>query len=119
MGEEDRIQQECYIWFHNNHRHLRGLLFSVPNGGRRDPKTAKLLKATGLVPGVADLLFIYKGSVNCLECKTETGRQSKNQINWEIKVTGEYGQTDYYVFRNLDEFKEIINNIIKNDGKRR
>jgi hypothetical protein len=58
---EDRIQQECYRWFHNTYPELRGLLFHVPNGGKRDGREAKKLKTMGVVPGVADLIFLYNG----------------------------------------------------------
>ena len=113
MGEEDRIQQECYMWFHNNLRHLRGLLFSIPNGGKRDPITAKILKSTGLVPGVSDMMFIFDSKAYCLECKTENGRQSNVQKIWEYNVTGGFGKAYYKIFRNLEEFKVIIYEIIK------
>ena len=33
------------------------LLFSIPNGGRRDSRTAASMKMEGLKPGVPDILF--------------------------------------------------------------
>lgn len=33
---EHRIQQACVRWFNLQYPHLRGRLFAVPNGGRRD-----------------------------------------------------------------------------------
>ncbi len=103
---EDRIQQECYRWFHNTYPALRGLLFHVPNGGKRDGREAKKLKTMGVVPGVADLIFLYNGNCYLIELKNEKGIQSPTQKKWQKTVT-ENG-FDYYIVRNLDEFKELI-----------
>ena len=43
---ENRIQQECYMWFHNTYPEYRGLLFAVPNGGARSAIEGKLFKQT-------------------------------------------------------------------------
>lgn len=107
---EDRLQQECYMWFHNHFPYLRGLLFHVPNGGARNPIEGKKFKAIGVVPGVADLLFMYKGTTYCLELKTEKGKQSKKQENWQELV--ESHNFKYYVVRSLDAFQMHINLIV-------
>ena len=111
MGEEDRIQQECFIWFWNTYKDMRKCLFAVPNGGKRDGRTAKIMKATGTVSGVSDLILLYNGSAYCLEAKTSKGRQSTNQLKWQEIV--EKQNIDYYIFRSLEEFKVIIKRIIK------
>ncbi len=107
---EDRIQQDCYMWFWNTYPELRGLLFAVPNGGKRSSQEARKFKLTGTVSGVSDMLFMYKGVTYCLELKTEVGYQSKKQLAWQSSVT-EQG-FDYFVIRDLERFKQIINNII-------
>ena len=56
--EEHRIQCECVRYFHLRYPHLRGRLFAVPNGGRRDAATAGKLKAEGVVAGVSDLVLL-------------------------------------------------------------
>jgi hypothetical protein len=40
-------------WFRQNFPQV--LIFAIPNGGRRGWKTAKTLKAEGVVPGIPDL----------------------------------------------------------------
>lgn len=107
---EDALQQRCYMWFHNNYPQLRGLLFHVPNGGSRNPIEGKKFKAIGVVPGVADLLFMFKGVTYCLELKTEKGRQSKKQEDWQKLV--EKNNFKYYIIRNLTEFQYIVKSII-------
>ena len=37
--EEHRIQCSCVRWFNLKHRKLKGRLFAVPNGGKRDALT--------------------------------------------------------------------------------
>lgn len=110
---ENRIQQECYMWFHNNFPKLRGLLFAVPNGGARSIREGKLLKDTGVVPGVSDMLLMYKANVYCFELKTIIGSQSKLQKNWQ-KIVESHG-FDYFIIRNLEEFINLINDIIKDE----
>ena len=107
---EDQLQAEVYQFFHNNYPNLRGLLFACPNGGRRNPREAQKLKATGVVAGVADLLFIYKSKIYCFELKTPTGTQQKVQKDWQLIVENQ--GVDYFVVRSLDEYKLIIERII-------
>ncbi len=108
---EDRLQQICVIWFNNHFPQHRGLLFSVPNGGTRNKREAYKFKMTGLFPGVSDLLFMYQGKTYCIELKTETGRQSENQVYWQKKVENQ--GFEYLVFRSIIEFKEFINGIFR------
>ena len=85
---EDKLQAEFFLWFHNTFPHFRGLLFSVPNGGGRSGLEGKVLKATGLWPGVADMIFLWKGVTYFLELKRPNGKnsQSDKQRNWEALV---------------------------------
>ena len=49
-AEEHRLQCGCVSWFCLQYPAWRGLLFAVPNGGRRDGITGKKLKDEGVVP---------------------------------------------------------------------
>lgn len=113
---ENAIQQQCYMWFHNTYPFLRGLLFAVPNGGARTAVDAKIFKATGVYPGVSDMLFMYRGITVCIEMKTLKGFQSDNQKWWQKKVE-EHG-FEYHVCRSLQQFKNIITKTIENGKKR-
>ena len=109
---EDRLQQECYLWFHNTYPKLRGLLFHVPNGGNRKGREARKFKVMGVFPGVADLLLIYKGRFFALELKVFGGSQSDNQKYWEYIVT--QNGVNYYLVWSLEEFKDLIKKILSN-----
>ena len=107
IKSEDRLQQECVMWYRNNYIELKGTLYSVPNGGKRNPREAKLLKSTGLYKGVADLHLLLKGgTIIFLEAKTIRGTQKREQKEWEETVT-ELGFT-YVIFRTLEQFKTIV-----------
>ena len=69
-----------------------GILFaSVPNGGRRDAREARMLKASGVVAGVPDLLIFTRPPLQpekcgvALEMKRSNGKPSnisKAQAEW-------------------------------------
>jgi hypothetical protein len=52
----------------------------VPNGGYRTAVEAAIFKSLGLIPGVPDLLLVYRGQTYGLELKTQGGRLSPTQI---------------------------------------
>ena len=61
------------------------LLYHVPNGGKRDAKTAAILKRCGVKSGVPDLVLPvarcgYHGLY--IELKVGKNRTSKNQDRW-------------------------------------
>jgi len=107
---EDQLQAECFRFCWNTHPETRKLLFSVPNGGLRNPREAQKLKSTGTVAGVSDLIFLWKGKCYLIEMKTDTGTQQKNQKEWEELVKS-HG-FEYFICRSLEQFKLIINKII-------
>ena len=107
---EDGLQQKCFVWFWNTYPHLRGLLFHVPNGGKRDKREAWKFNQIGLTKGVADLILIYNTKVFCIELKNATGSQRKEQKAWQKQVEGQ--GVNYFIIRCLVDFKTLINTII-------
>ena len=87
---ESNLQKGCVKWFRYQYPKLKDLLFAVPNGGARSAITGAILKAEGVLAGVADLLLLvpnkkYHGL--CIEMKTAKGKQSPAQKQWEKAVT--------------------------------
>ena len=112
MTKEDVIQAEIFKWYNNNFC-LKGhepecIIFSVPNGGTRNPREALLLKATGVVAGVSDLIIIRQNEVIFVEVKTEIGKQSDKQK--EFQKTVENLGFKYILVRSLEEFKINLQN---------
>jgi len=114
---EMRIQSECVRWIHNEHPETRGLFFHIKNELDRPDANAMLgsrLRSEGIVKGVADCaLMMKRGQYGALfvEFKTEVGRQSDAQKNWERIITSQ-GYA-YRLCRSLAQFKEIINEYLE------
>ena len=101
---EDQIQQQIVIYFRNN---IKGIIFSIPNGGSRNVAEAKKLKNTGLLAGVSDLIILLPNAETIfIEVKTDKGKQSEVQINFQKKVS-EMG-FKYFLVKNLEDFKNIF-----------
>ena len=99
----------------------KGAIFwAVPNGGTRSQfKTkngrtfsleGKRLKDEGVKAGVSDLMILCEGRLICLEVKTEKGRQSPAQKEWEQEVTAAGGL--YRVVRSTDDVREFLTMVI-------
>lgn len=115
--EEHRIQCACVRWFSLQYPHLKGRLFAVPNGGRRDATTAAKLKSEGVVAGVADLILLksnHEYGALLIEMKTMKGRQSDSQKAWQLNLCSE-DEYKYVVCRSLDDFKREVNGYLMND----
>jgi len=109
---EDGLQQKCYVFFWNTYPELRGLLFHVPNGGKRSKREGWKFNQIGLVSGVADLILIHDAKVYCIELKNAKGNQKPEQKAWQNKVESQ--GVDYYIIRTLEDFKILIKSIINN-----
>lgn len=108
--EEHRLQEACVRWFNLAHPALRGRLFAVPNGGRRDAVTGARLKAEGVVAGVADLILLRRNrryGALLIEMKAAHGRLSDGQRMWRSVVT-DNDEYEYVVCRTLDEFMRAV-----------
>lgn len=103
--EEHRIQSACVKWFRLQYPKMRKILFSVPNGGRRDIATGTKLKEEGSVSGVSDLIFLKRNrfySSLCIEMKTPDGIQSLEQKEWQREA--EAAGNKYAICRSVDDF---------------
>lgn len=102
---EDKIQSKYYISITNDFPLSRLCLFAVPNGGSRDMIEALKMQATGTVPGVADMIFLWQKdgipAVYWFEFKDDTGRLSKQQefFHENLRLFG----FEVFVFRTANE----------------
>ena len=86
MSEHEE-QKALFAWARlatKNHPEL-SLLHAIPNGGHRDIRVARKLKAEGVKPGVPDMcLPVARGDYHGLyiELKKSGGRPSDNQKTW-------------------------------------
>lgn len=111
---ESDLQRTCVKWFDILHPQYRLLLFAVPNGGKRNAKEAARMKAEGVRAGVSDLILLLPRNgyaALCVELKTETGRLTERQKEWQ-EAAREAG-CKVVTCRSIDEFINRINEYLK------
>lgn len=102
---EDQLQAKCYQWVYNNYPQIRGLFFSVPNGGTRNVIEAQKMKSTGLTPGIPDMVLVWPTVVG-FEFKTEIGVVSPAQK--KIHSAWEAVGVPVHIVRSFDNFTHIF-----------
>jgi len=111
---EDLIQQEIWMYYSNKyclkHHNPRHIIYSVPNGGKRDAREAKKLNNTGLLKGTSDLVIDTGSKIIYCEVKTPKGVQSDDQIDFQHRANS-LGR-DYIMPRSLDQFIALIEPLI-------
>ena len=110
---ESHIQQICIKWFRYQYPNDRLLLFAVPNGAKVSLTHARILKAEGLTAGVSDTILLKANSRYhglCIEFKTQTGRQSPEQKEFQASV--EAAGYQYAIVRSFDDFDKLIKQYI-------
>ena len=113
--EEHNLQTACVNWFRWQYPTFSKMLIAVPNGGRRDAITGAMLKAEGVLAGVADLILLIPNRRYhslLIELKTKSGTQSKAQKEWQQEVE-RLGYSKYILVRSIDEFINAINDYLK------
>lgn len=107
---EARLQQDCFMWFHNTYLQYRGLFFKI-NNESKSARDGMIGRATGIYPGVADTCFLIpNGMIIFIEFKTEKGIQSTKQAIWQATVV-KFGYR-YEIVRSQEEFIKLITSLI-------
>ena len=113
-NDEHKLQVSMVNWFRLQYPSMRHNLFAVPNGGRRDAATGRILKDEGVLAGVSDLILLksnqHYGAL-LIETKTKKGTQRESQKEWESKITADGYK--YVVVRSLDDFIKEANDYLK------
>lgn len=107
---EIQIQAQSFQWAWNEHPETRRCFFHVPNGGSRNKIEAAQLKASGVLAGVADMIFFWRGNAYAFEFKTPEGRQSEAQLNFMSSVVSQ--GVIYFIVRGFEDFKKIFKGIV-------
>lgn len=115
---ESNTQIACVKWFRLAYPQYAYMLFSVPNGGKRERTESKIMKAEGIVAGVSDLILLLPrrgfGAL-CIEMKRRTGVQSLEQKVWQEEC--EKHGNKYIIAHSFDEFKEKVEDYLQeSDG---
>jgi hypothetical protein len=107
---EDKIQSDCFVWFHNTYPQHRGLLCYNLNNSKNRIDGARN-KAKGLIAGRSDMVLYYQSNAFMIEFKTSDGSQSAGQKEWEALVRSNGFQ--YHIVRSLEEFQSLILMLLK------
>lgn len=71
----EHLEQAALIVWTQLKGHPYSLIFAIPNGGARHPRTAAFLKAEGVKPGVPDLMLpVAAGGYHGLFIEMKFGR---------------------------------------------
>lgn len=106
---EENLQIVCVRWFAMQYREYATLLHHSPNGGKRNAREAARFKEMGTRPGFPDLLLLHpNGNYHFLaiELKTDKGRQSHYQRQWQDMIEREGGM--YVIIRSLQQFIDTV-----------
>lgn len=124
LFSEHDIQANCVSWFRFQYNRYRNMLFAVPNGvffnaSNRSKAFAyhRKLIDEGLVSGVADLILLvprHGFGALCIEMKTEKGKQSEQQKQWQSDC--EQAGNKYAVCHSFKEFQQVINEYMYENG---
>ena len=114
MNKEDTLQMNCVNWFRYQFAKYKLVLFSIPNGGFRNINTAKTMKKTGVVAGVADLFLsipnkTYHGFY--IELKIGYNKPTTKQLLFQKQV--ELFGYKWICVWDVDSFMKEINNYMK------
>lgn len=109
-GTEHGHQRALFAWAAKSGIPELSLMFAIPNGGLRDPRTAAKLKAEGVKSGVPDIFLpVARHGVHGLFIelkKPKKGRASDNQSDWIDRLRAQgYGAA---IAHGWDEAREII-----------
>lgn len=110
--DESKLQIVCITWFRLQYPEY--VLFAIPNGGFRNGKEAKILKAEGVLAGVADLFLMFPNNGYMgmfIEMKFGKGKQSDFQITFQENA--EKQGYKYVIANSLESFMEEVNSYIK------
>lgn len=101
---EDDLQEKIVKFVRTNY--LNTLIFSIPNGGRRNMFEAVRLKKQGVLAGVADLQIISYNKIIFVEVKIEGGKQSENQKAFQEAV--EQLGFQYSIIYSVDDVIKLL-----------
>lgn len=113
---ESQIQQACIRWVRLEYPRL--IVYAIPNGGHRNPVTGAILKAEGVLAGVADI-FVAKANKYhhglYIEMKAPKGQQAPSQRAFERAVSLEGYQ--YSLCRSFEDFRGVIKTYLEDVEK--
>lgn len=108
----DYLQHLCFTWFWNTYPQYRYLMHANINSHSRwRIRDLTRLKSIGLVKGVFDLEFYFNRVLYVFDIKIGKDRLTESQRLFATQIESQGGKA--YEIRNFEEFKKIIEWILK------
>ena len=117
-GTEAEEQAAIFEWAEWNKSRIPelGLLYHVPNGGKRDIKTAMRLKQEGVKAGIPDIVLpVSRGGYHGLyiELKVGKNKPTKEQLKWLESLEQEGYYTTWCIgsqeaIKTIEEYLEMM-----------
>ena len=111
LTPEQSLQITCVQWWYACVVPGHAWMTAVNPASAKSKAVAGLSKAMGLVPGVADLLILYRQDdappqAAWVELKTRYGALNERQRAFRTAMKGM--SVEYHVARSLDEFRALV-----------
>lgn len=108
---ENQIETQICDFIHYSYKEI--FFWKQPNGGYYDAKTGRFRrqKSPFAIPGVSDLLLVWRGRLIAMECKSEVGKQSDDQKTFEEKMVGAGGF--YFLVRSIQDVEKALDFVYK------
>ena len=110
----NKLQADCHLWMWNEFPDLRYLFHANINNLTTQVQDARILMAKlkhmGLVTGILDYEFYYRGVLHIFDFKVGADSLSDQQ-KLHIRQVTKHGGKGYEV-RSLEEFQKIIKFIV-------
>lgn len=114
-NQELRDQADCWQWWVKEYPAerlpsywLRRIKNELDSRLAKQHQIAQLMenKATGIVPGTSDFLYLYPKRIIFIEGKTEHGNMSPAQRDFRSLCVAQ--GFDYYLYHSIENFKQIM-----------
>lgn len=107
---ESKLQIACVRWFRYEYKRYSNVFFAIPNGGNRNAVTGAILKAEGVLAGVADLfLSLPRNGFHGLYIEMKCGKNNQTATQQLFQSEVEKHGYKYIVVRSFDEFQRELN----------
>lgn len=104
---ESKLQISCVKWFRLNYPKV--LIFSIPNGGKRNIITASIMKAEGALAGVPDLFIPFPTNGYAgLFVEMKAGKNTPTDAQIEVMNKLESFGYKCYVCNSFDSFVAAV-----------
>ena len=109
---ESKLQAGCVTWFRL--QYPSKIIAAIPNGGKRNVITAKIMKAEGVLSGMPDLIIPHPNLTHhamFIEMKYGKNKASEQQLQVieQLRSNGYCVEVCY----SFDSFRNIVENYFK------